>query len=317
MKWFKRKPKVKKRDEKGTYYTLDHGRVVPVTGNEKKPLPEESRPQYKEEDEEPNLEESKSPKWVKWLWLIVILGLGYGTIQLMGGLATENKQNFQLQEIQRNTLQALEDPGKALETPKTETKPTKEVDSPSETVGSTSIGEKASQWKEEIKNGFTHEKSSKTEESTEKTAGESADRTLLFDIRALDEMGTQHLETIRDASVSYINGDISRGQYLLRIKSVELKVKRYSNEIALMNEHIQSTPSYSTLMEYVGIKRDGLESLTTEIRVTDIGNVASLFNGYVDTHNDISKEADKEFVQQLKELGYEAKIKNGIIQYQQ
>lgn len=316
MKWFKRKPKVKKRDEKGTYYTLDHGRVVPVTGNEKKPLPEEARPQYKE-DEETDQEESKSPKWVKWLWLIVILGLGYGTIQLMGGLATENKQNFQLQEIQRNTLQALEDPGKALETPKNDTKPTKEVESTPDKDVSATIGDKANQWKEDIKNGFTHD-GSKTETSTEKNVGENTtDRTLLFDIRALDEMGTQYLETIRDASVSYINGDISRGQYLLRIKSVELKVKRYSNEIATMNEHIQSKPSYSTLMEYVGIKRDGLESLTTEIRVTDIGNVASLFNGYVDTHNDISTEADKEFVQQLKELGYEAKIKNGIIQYQQ
>lgn len=305
MKWFRRKKNIKKRDEKGTYLRLENGRVVPVTGDEKNPKPDESRPEYKENPDTP---ETNNPKWLKWIWLIVILGLGYGTIQLMGGLATENKENFKLQEIQRNTLQALEEPGVKT----TEKKPSeKESDSNPDT--STSIEEKATQWKEEIKNGFTH---SGDKKESEVNVVETNDRTLLFDIRSLDEEGTQFLEQIRDASVSYISGDISRGQYLLRLQAIDLKVKRYNQEISVITEQAKEKPSYDTLIEYIVIKKESLKSLTLELRVSSSDNVARIFNGYVDTHNDLSKESDKEFVTQLNELGYEAKIKNGVIQYQ-
>lgn len=314
MKWFQRKQTVKKKDEHSTYLKVENGRVVPVTGEEKseKELEKERAKEplhrvYDESEEEEPV--TKGAKWLKWLWLLVILGLGYATIQVFGGLASENQETFKLQEIQRNTLEI---PVSDEKTPE-KTEPAKDA---------VTLEERTTSWKEDMKDAFTSdEPSDKKTETSEQPPAPDADRinaddnNLLFAIRSLDEQGTELLEEIREASVKHIQGDMSRGQYLLRLQSVDLKVKRYSQQIADMTEQASVKPSYSPLLDYVIVKKESLQSLSVELRVASTGSVAPVFNGYVDVHNDLTKEADDEFVRQLKAIGYDAKIQNGVISY--
>ena len=313
MKWFKRKHNIKKRDEHSTYLKVENGRVVPVTGDEPaEHTPEKEPYQFEEKDVIEPEEESRGTKGMKWLWLLLIIALGYGTIQLVAGLATENKEVFKLQEIQRNTLQIPEEPAD---------KAPEKSDDPSSKEPSNPIVDKTSEWRKELQDSFTED--SPKEETPQPPVSDVPepvginphDKNLLFAIRSLDEQGTALLEQIRDASVSFIHGDISRGQYLLKLQSVELKIKRYNEEIYSVQQQIDSNQSYANLMEYVTVKKDSLSSLDTELRLASTNSIAPVFNSYVDIHNELTLEADKEFVRQLQQLGYEAEIRNGIIEY--
>lgn len=318
MNWFKRKNNIKKRDERSTYLKVENGRVVPVTGDEPDEQPDnDERFPIETKDPTPSTDDSKSAKWMKWLWLLLILALGVGTVQLVSGLASENKEVFKLQEIQRNTLKITDDDKQPVEKTKTDkTVEDKETDKPS-----ISITDKTTEWRKNLLKPFSGEPSDEetpahpVSEVPEPTGVNLADKNLLFAIRTLDEQGSALLEQVRDASVSLIRGDISRGQYHLKLKSVELKMKRYNEEVYLIQTEVDTHPSYGTLMEYVQVKKDSLKSLDTELRLASLTSVAPVFNSYVDIHNELTLESDKEFVRQLQKLGYEATIQNGVIEY--
>lgn len=305
MKWFQRKKNIKKRDEHSTYLKVENGRVVPVTGDDQeKEIEKESLHREYDETEE-SAPDTQASRWLKWLWLLVILGLGYGTIQLFGGLASENQETFKLQEIQRNTLKI----------PETETTPdTKEEPAPF------SVEDKATEWREAMKDSFTKDEEPKDVTNVppvlEDKGIDAADHKLLFEIRSLDEQGTQLLEEIRESSVLHIQGDISRGQYLLRLQAMDLQMKHYNQRVAEVKANAVNKPTYSTLLDYVSVKKESLQYLTVELHAASTSSVAPVFNGYVDIHNGLTKEADEEFVRKLKEIGYDAYIKNGVIEYQ-
>ena len=310
MKWFKLKNKnnIKKRGDHSTYLKVENGRVVPVTDDEKEEKTSIQEPfHFENQESDETVVETKTARWMKWVWLLIIIGLGYGTVQLFGGLAFENRESFKLQEIKQNTVQVVKEDEK-----------TSEKDEKLDV--SDSIADKTSDWRDNMINSFTGDNTSiKEKEPTEievplKSVNHE-DSSLLLSIRALDEEGTVLLEQIRDASVRHIEGDISRGQYLLRLQAVDLKLKRYSREIHSIDEQASSTPSYNTLLDYVWVKKESLQSLGTELRVSNTSHVAPVFNGYVDVHNELTIEADQEFVRQLKRIGYEAEIRNGVIEY--
>lgn len=309
MNWFKRKNNIKKRDEHSTYLKVENGKVVPVTGEE----PEEHKAEKErysvetKDDSEPE-EKSRSAKGMKWLWLLLIIALGYGTIQLLAGLATENKEVFKLQEIQRNTLQI----------PEETTEQTKEPISNQE---DSSLAEKTTEWRKKLQKSFENDSTDKeaplppTSDVQEPAGVNMEDKNLLFAIRSLDEQGTVLLEQIRDASVQFIQGDISRGQYLLKLQAVELKIKRYNEEMYTVRQQMENKKSFDHLMDYVMVKKESLVSLDTELRLASTSSIAPVFNSYVDIHNELTLEADKEFVRQLQLLGYQAEIRNGVIEY--
>lgn len=309
MKWFKLKNRnnIKKRGDHSTYLKVENGRVVPVTDDEKDEKTPIQEHHFDNQESDETEVDTKTARWMKWVWLLIIIGLGYATVQLFGGLAFENRESFKLQEIKQNTVQVVK------EDEKTSVKD-EELDV------SDSIADKTSDWRDNMINSFTGDNTSiKEKEPTEievpLKAVNHEDSSLLLSIRALDEEGTVLLEQIRDASVKHIEGDISRGQYLLRLQAVDLKLKRYSREIHSIDEKATATPSYNTLLDYVWVKKESLQSLGTELRVSNTSHVAPVFNGYVDVHNELTIEADQEFVRQLKRIGYEAEIRNGVIEY--
>lgn len=280
--------------------------------------------------EEP-IAKSKGASLVKLLWLIVIIGLGYGTLQIFGGLASESRQSIKLQEIKQNTVQVVEDIEKEVEVV-VEGDVDKEVDKEVENNNELASGEDIQvndsgsylgNWKDKMKQNFTGEEIKTNEAAEEKPSRietpkkviSDEDSSLLLAIRSLDEEGTALLEAIRDSSIEYMNGDISKGKYTLRLKSIELQMDRNTQGFHNIEEEAYSTPSYNVLLNYVWMKKESLDLIVAELRITSTDNVAIVFNDYVDIHNELTIETDKEFVHQLKQIGYEAEIINGVIEY--
>lgn len=302
MKWFTKKKDVKKKDENSTYLKIEKGEVVPVV-NEKKPVTPEKKQEKDTEAPNPDtIEEKPSHPYMKWLWLLFIALLSYGTFQLYGHVAEDTQETFKLQEIQRNTVQVKENVD--------ENTSGTAVDDGSETLPKISdVTEKAENWKAELKNSFT-----KNDEPKAQT-GESVDSNVLLQIRKVDEDGTLILQEIRNASVKYIQGDISRGQYILRLQSIDLKLNRHLNELNAVKTKVPKGHRYENLLDYVSLKEDSLQNLVGELRVIWKDGISSTFNNYVDIHNELTVEADKTFIEELKELGYTVTVKDGIIGY--
>lgn len=302
MKWFAKKIDVKKKDENSTYLKIEKGEVVPVV-NEKKPVTPEKK--HEKDNEAPNpdsIEEKPSHPYMKWFWLLFIALLFFGTFQMYGHVAEDTQETFKLQEVQRKTVQIKEHVDE--KTGGTTS------DEESEALPKISdVTEKAKNWKSELKNSFT-----KNDEPKSKN-GESVDSNVLLQIRKVDEDGTLILQEIRNASVKHIQGDISRGQYILRLQSIDLKLNRHLNELNEVKTKVPKGHRYENLLAYVSLKEDSLQNLLGELRVIWKDGISSTFNNYVDIHNELTVEADKTFVEELKELGYTVTVKDGIIEY--
>lgn len=297
MKWFRKKELPGNR--KGTYLKYENGRVVRVLEEEMKDvtLPFDSPavqnekprivPQPVPQKEEPNW------KWLRWIWLLVILGMGFATLQLFSGLASMNQKTLELQEIEWSKLE-LNKEGAST----TEEAPLLPSNDPSATHPSAKP--------------TSPEDVPPLDAPVEPAVSES----LLFALRAHDESGTELLGRIRESSIEFMNGTSSRGQYMVRLKSTELKVNRHLNELIDLQSQAAPFPEYEELLEYLSVKAENLNGLTTELRLVDNVSVASTFNQYVDTHNELSAEADQEFIELLTNKGYEAEVIDGVIRYQ-
>lgn len=303
MKWFNQDKNVKKKDENSTYLTLENGKVVPVSSDNHKA----DKKQVLVDEKPPNpdeLEETTGSGKMKWVWLIFIVLMAYGTIQLYGGATKEAKKELNLQEIQRNVVEKKEE--SFISTLKngdsedsTTSSTTKNVD---DLVGS------AENWKEELKDSF---KSDKEKDSTVTSISDNK----LFAIRQSDEDGTTLLQRIREDSIKYIQGEISRGQYILRLQSIDLKMNRYEQTLIQLEREIPKDHRYVEYMNYINLKKTGLEELIVELRVVPQERVSVTFNNAVDFHNELSQEGDAFFIKELKNMGYSVKISNGKIKY--
>lgn len=287
MKWFKKEDNVKKKDDKSTYITLENGKVVPVVEEKvKKPEKEEvKRPPNPDE-----VEEKQMSKPMRWVWFVFVALLAYGMVQLYSQVAIETKEELNLQEIQRKTVEINK---------KDDVAPKNGED----------VVETATKWKDQLKDSF------ETNDTPEKATA-NPDQSVLFEIRKADEEGTVLLQQVRDASVKYIQGDMSRGQYILRIQSIDLKMNRYHKTIEGIESKVNEGHRYNEHISYVKLKEQGLQSLLVELSVVQQEAVAVTFNNAVDFHNELTKEADELFVQELKQLGYTVKVQNGTISYQ-
>jgi len=310
MKWFKREQNVKKKDENSTYLTLENGKVVHVSSDnhkvdKKQGLVEEKPPNPEE------IEETPGSKKMRWVWLLFTVLLAYGTIHLYGTATKETKEDLNLQEIQRNVVEKKDE--SFLATLKNSEE--KESDSgSSETskageTATTGIVESAENWKEELKGSFTSNKS-----ESKNTSGSVSDDKL-FTIRQVDEDGTTILQRIREDSIKYIQGELSRGQYILRLQSTDLKMNRYDQEILKLDSEIPKDHRYLEYMDYVHLKKNGLEELIVELRVVPQERISVTFNNAVDFHNELSKEGDNFFTKELKGMGYKVTVSNGKIKY--
>lgn len=294
MKWLNKKKEFEKKDEKSTYITLENGKVVPVVKSNDKV--EKKEEEVVKTPNPEDVEEKPTSRSTKWIWLAFMILLAYGTVQLYSQVTIESKEELQLQEIKRNTVEIKKEP---LE--KTAEKPTNE---PSDT-----LAEKAKDWKDELRGSFETEKDTKPEKQI-------VDQGVLFDIRQADEDGTEILQIIRDTSVKHIQGDMSRGQYILRLQSIELKMNRYEREVSAIDSKLSKGHRYHDHLDYVQLKADGLSSLITELRIVQSTGIADTFNDAVDFHNELTKEADALFVEELKQMGYTVKVQNGTIHYE-
>ena len=290
MKWLNKKKEFEKKNEKSTYITLENGKVVPVVkSTEKADKKEEEIVKTPNPDE---VEEKSTSRSTKWIWLLFMILLAYGTVQLYSQVTIESKEELQLQEIKRNTVEVKEEP---VENPVKETSDT--------------LSEKAKNWKDELRDSFEVEKEAAPEKQI-------VDQGVLFDIRQADEEGTEILQIIRDNSVKHIQGEMSRGQYILRLQSVELKVNRYEREVKAIEDKVSKGHRYRDHLDYVKLKTDGLNSLLTELRIVQSTGIADTFNDAVDFHNELTKEADALFINELKQMGYTVKVQNGTIHYE-
>lgn len=290
--WLKSDKHVKKKNNKNPYLTVENGKVVPVVeGKEENKEPNEEKNKEVRPPNPDEVEATPQSKFKMWILLIVAVLLAFYTFKLYSDIAVETKEELVLQEIQRNTVEVKKD--------KAEDLPTTNED----------IIEKANNWKDDLKSSF------QTEPKASDEPIQPVDESILFDIRSEDEEGTVLLQQIRDMSVKHINGELSRGQYILHLQSIDLKMNRYHGRIESLDAKITSSHAYQEYIDYVTLKEEGIQSLLIELRVSQADGIAVTFNNAVDFHNELSVESDKLFTSELKKLGYTVTVENGTIKY--
>ena len=301
--WLMRDKNVKKKDNKYPYVKIENGEVVYVFEKE------EHEKTHVEEEHPPDPDEvlsSPSPKWFRVVLVILLIAMIPLTYKMYREVAIQSKEEIVLQEIYSS---------KATPTPveKKPVKRTNESDTVDEKESSTTdkIIETANNWKDDLKGSFT---SNDKKNPQSGLISKPQNDEMLMQIRLEDENATVFLQQVRDISILYIQGETSRGQYLLRLQSMELKLNRYGARLHALKD--SDSVKHQDYIEYVLLKKNAVSELINELQSAPTSDVAQIFNSAVDFHNELSAESDELFIEKLKQMGYKTSIKEGTISYQ-
>ncbi len=306
--WLMRDKNVKKKDNKYPYVKIENGEVVYVFENE-----EPEKVSQVEEEHPPDPDEvpsSPSPKWFRIVLVLLLIAMIPLTYKMYREVAIQSKEEIVLQEIyaSKATPSSVE---KDSDKKPDEANTVDEKSSDEESSTADKIIQAANDWKDDLKGSFTSGDKGKPQSGlTSKPQNDE----MLMKIRLEDENATIFLQQVRDISILYIQGETSRGQYLLRLQSMELKLNRYGERVQVLKN--SDSVKHQDYIEYILLKKNAVSELINELQSAPTSDVAQIFNNAVDFHNELSAESDELFIEKLKQMGYKTSIKEGTISYQ-